>query len=863
MLLSPARTCALLSVLVACGDTEAPAPVVVPWDDDSSRLGHCTFVPAPARAARPALSPAPLSAGFAEGRLDLPIGTPLGAYGDRIVALGQAAAVDDRAARWATGFVPSVGMHDMPLIEALALEAGGERVVVVRLDAPFLTENVLFEVERLAAPDGSLRGRILLTASHSHATWGAWLPTVHLAAGGDRPRRELFERATAAIAHAIQESLALLAPARIGIARDDAFDPDDRVTADRRGENDSVVGPDGNEAGRGKDPAVWALRVDREDGSPLVALVNVAIHGTVGSGDNPLGSNDAPGAIARALASDLGYPVMHLQGAAGDVSPASAPGRSACPSDDRCLDMPGLEILGARASQALSPLVAGIETSSEAALEIVTRTFAVGRGGVVERPGGDLLYYLPPAVDRTPDRILFTPDGKAASPFDEFNTMAGAGLCGVEGGVTFSPLPGVAGLMPYANCIDLDRGGAGLVLGIFDIETPTLPICDSVRSTAAALRIGGLLSGDWLLLGIPGEPTAPFAAYLRNRSPAGPERTLLVGYSDEYSGYMLTSEDWLSGGYECSTNLWGPREGEQILEALVAAAAIAWTPEIEDPEAGLDRFEAYVFPPGEAVAALDTHDHGTPAVDSEPVWWPDTRDTLVAAESVVPRAVGVARFAWRGGDPAVDTPEVVVEREVEPGRFEPVMDARGRPASSARGVVIISYTPRPVASTTPDGHVYAASWQPTAVEPFSLSELARPFSLPLGSYRLRARGRAQSGGSVVDYDIASPAFAVVAAPLDPTSSAERLADGIEVQALLPAAPGLRALGDGPSDVTLPLLGPWALIVTLDDATTVVGRATPDALGRAVMPLTAAQAAQAVSIEVRDASDNGGVLPISP
>ena len=85
--------------------------------------------------------------------------------------------------------------------------------------------------------------------------------------------------------------------------------------------------------------------------------------------------------------------------------------------------------------------------------------------------------------------------------------------------------------------------------------------------------MSGLTGGDWLLVGVPGEPTAPFTEYLRARSPAGPDRTLVIGYADEHTGYVLTAEDWLSGGYECSINIWGPREGEEIIITLVLERA--------------------------------------------------------------------------------------------------------------------------------------------------------------------------------------------------------------------------------------------------------------------------------------------------
>ncbi len=832
-----------------------------PWDDDTTRLGHCAFEAPPVRPAQPPRAPAPLSAGYGAAILRMPFGTPLAAYGDRVVALGSSSAPDARPARWATAMTPSVGAFDAMRAEAIALAAAGdEPLLLMRVDAGFITEGVLFELEKALADRADLRGRILLTASHSHAAWAAWMPTMHLVPGADAPRRELLERAVAALREAAVAALDGMEPARLGFAVDGAFDPEDRISRDRREENDTLVGPDGNTAGADKDPFAWAMRVDDAEGRPIAGIVNLAVHGTVGDGANPIAATDAPGAIARAVEARVGYPVLHFQGAAGDVSPAGSSGRESCPSATRCYDLPRLEALGARAAASMGPLLEGIVTEPEAAFEMVTRSFAVGRGGVVTRPDGHELYYLPPDPDAVPDFVLFDDDKRAKSPFDEFNTIAGAGLCGGDT-PTFAPLPASVALPdPYKSCINLDEG-ARVVLSIFEMTAPILPECGSVRATGAALRVSGLASGDWLLVGIPGEPTAPFAHYLRARSPAGPERTLLVGYADEYTGYMLTSEDWLTGGYECGTNLWGPREGEQVLEALVAAAELAWTPEIEDPEAGTTRFVDFDMPFEGTIDPGVTTLHGTAAAVDATLFWPDTTDTVATQPAAsIERGVGVARFAWHGGDPAVDYPEVVVER-LDDGDWLALTDSDGRLASSSRGVVALTYTPHPLESETPSSHLYAATWQPTAVAPWHGDAVA-PFSLPEGTYRLRATGRALGESGPSDYEVLSAPFDVVAATLHESSLAAPTAEGLTLTALLGPAPGLRALRDGVSDGLVPLPGDtWAVLLTLDDTTTLPRTVTPDADGTATLALDAATLAQVVLVELRDPAGNGGDLTV--
>lgn len=827
----------LIAVVLFCAcSSEGEQPV--PEPPRARDPAHCTFETPPVRAERPPIAPGKIRAAVVSAILPLPIGSPLGGYGARLRGFAQAIATDARARRFTSGFVPSVGMHDAPHADVLAIEAAGETFVLVRVDAPYVTENSLFELERAASPDGALRGRIMLTASHSHAGYGSWQPTFTLMVGSDKPRRDAAERVVGAIAGAVKQALSKLEPARLGIAVDSSFDPKNTVSRDRREENNALPG------GKGKDPIVWALRVDRADGSPLAAVVDLAIHGTVGGERNPLASTDAPGAIARALTSELGYPVLHVQGAAGDVSPADPKGRNKCPDAARCLDMPMLEVLGARAAALVGPLVKGIKTGDQAALEVVTRTFYTGRNAKVHRPDGTVLEYAPADDGYEPDGKILE-GGKVVTPIDEFNTEGGAGLCGgTAASGSFSPIPGTAGMGPYASCIDVTRG-KNIMFSFFEVPADVpVPLCDTIRATTTAVRISGTPSGDYLILGVPGEPTAPFAAYLRSRSPAG-ARTLLVGYTDEYAGYMLTAEDWLAGGYEPGTNIWGPLEGEVIMDGLLDAAKLAWTPALEDPEKGSSRFVDYVYPPSPALQLTVTSDHGTVASTlPEGMWWPDALNA--APGGSVARAVGVARFAWNGGDPGVDAPRVSIEHE-SGGVFAPI-------ATAEHGAVVLTYTPDPLKAALPTRHVYGATWQPVPAKPFSFAAPNAAFSLPLGRYRFHVEGFAQSGSGRVPYSILSEPFDVTPAPLASGSSAS----ATTIKALLGSAPGMRALRETDSDSDIALPGPWTVEVTMSDDTKKTITVTPDAKGTATVDLSGAK-----SVDVRDPFGNGGVLAVTP
>jgi neutral ceramidase len=198
---------------------------------------------------------------------------------------------------------------------------------------------------------------------------------------------------------------------------------------------------------------------------------------------------------------------------------------------------------------------------------------------------------------------------------------------------------------------------------------------------------------------------------------------------------------------------------------------------------------------------------------------------------------------------------------VEGGEFEAVTDQHGRPQSSFDGVVVVTYTPEPLDAAAPEHHVYAATWQPVAAAPLSLTDPAVPFSLDKGRYRLSAAGRARATGGIEEYRVSSTPVDVVDATLAGASSAARTAGGLDLHAVLGSAPGMRALrASGPSDDSVPLAGPWQVTVTKGDTTTVAVSVVPNGAS-ATVSLSPFDAAAAVSVDIRDPSGNRGALVV--
>src|SRR5688572_10956147 len=160
-----ALACALMAA-VGCGDNndhdagvDASPPVT---------LDHCEYqsVP-PTSGAGGAVAAAALEAGSAEAIIDVPVGTALGAFTARAGFLGSAGTVDRREPAISGGFNASIGVELAPRIKVLALSAGDEAVVIVKLDLGLVYEGMLFDLEERL----DLHGKMLLTASHSHSAW--------------------------------------------------------------------------------------------------------------------------------------------------------------------------------------------------------------------------------------------------------------------------------------------------------------------------------------------------------------------------------------------------------------------------------------------------------------------------------------------------------------------------------------------------------------------------------------------------------------------------------------------------------------------------------------------------------------------
>lgn len=843
---------------VACAD-DAAEPPAAPLPPPVS-TEHCAYEPmAPTARSGATVTAGPVSAGVAEAAFDVPVGTVFCGFGQRAAVLSDVPFPDQRELGRGEGrFIPSVGVETMPMAHALALSAGDETIVLLNADIALASDHVTADVEQALGPE--LAGKILFTVSHSHSSWGQLYHGAPQVACGSFSHT-VHERIVAGLVQAAEAALADRRAAKIGIAHDSNFDPEHRISFDRRPENDML--PDGKDR---KDRDLYVIRVDDADDQPLAILPVLGVHPHIMSAHNQMASTDLSGALSRELEEQFDHPVMvfHLQAAGGDVDPAlktwdyfdpgvlepeQPEGGIRCHEDQPCEGFSLVEVVARRAR---GPVLAAWEAAGQAmrdevALEMVTRSIELGPDwrNFLVRDGG--LEYAPFVEEREPDNVIYGDDGAILSPIDEFNAPYGAGLCTV--GTPLIPGIGIPGAQgPYGACVRVEKA-LPFIVDLFGVPEETMPACQSTRTTISALRMD-----DWVIAALPGEPETLFADAVRAASPVEPDRTIVLGYAQDHIGYLMTAEDWLQGGYQPSNGAWGPLEGERILERSVEVMALAVTDEREDATAdGADRWmpatEHQRYPDPDSTPHAGT----VPETVPSRLYVPGEISLGSPQPPASVARLSTAHFVWQGEDPLAGTPRVTLQRETAPGSnaFEPVTRRSGRAVQD--GDLLLAWTPLPLAaSDEPREHYWVVLWQ--AVTPMGAAGLAeledRP-GLPLGRYRFHVEG--------TGYALDSEPFEVVLASL--TVSAELSGTLVNASASYHAPDGWRLLSlrDMSNDPVFLRAGVVTVVLELADASTRSFHDVPVAEDGTISVDAAGDAAELVRVEIRDRFGNvGGV-----
>ncbi len=437
------------------------------------------------------------------------------------------------------------------------------------------------------------------------------------------------------------------------------------------------------------EPELPFVRADRAgDGSTKALLLFHAIHGTVlGMSELSL-SQDVSGGVEAKVAEEFDHPVtvLFLNGAAGDMAPAGAsvePVAGAAPWPE---PFARTEALGMAAAAAMRK-AADVTPSAEGVI----------RGLVVRAPLSlEALGY----------------EG------DEFPHEYGAVYCGAA----------------YdERCLGEPKNP--------DALQGCLPLPDEANAAPDRSPVSVFQLGERLILTGPGEFSVALARRAREEAArlTGLSDVVFVGYAQDYTGYSLPEDDWWQGGYEASGALWGPKQGDHLADAIVAAAAVFANPSLPltfDDPGPLPTPGAYDFEP----------------LDPTPSAGPAEVLADVPAE-VAADAVGELTFA--GGDPWLGAPLVTLESRQADGSFVPVTGPGGRVVDSDGYEMTLSLSPDPPYRNR-RAPVRTFAW--TVRLPMSRTYGGGP-DLSDGAFRLVARGRlVLEGGEPTSYEIASGVF---------------------------------------------------------------------------------------------------------
>ena len=171
----------------------------------------------------------------------------------------------------------------------------------------------------------------------------------------------------------------------------------------------------------------------------------------------------------------------------------------------------------------------------------------------------------------------------------------------------------------------------------------TVPEADGITwGQIVAAQIGSLG-----LVSLPGEPLTSIGTELRDRAIdlTGLDQVWVFGYTQGYLGYLLHPYDYLLGGYEGAGGIWGPGLGQFLVDRGVEIIG-----HLLDPSRPL------TFRP---VALPEQAD-----VPLEEVLYEEALGEVRWLSVPQKSEEGFIFAQWQGGDPAIDSPYVRLEREV-------------------------------------------------------------------------------------------------------------------------------------------------------------------------------------------------------
>jgi neutral ceramidase len=628
-------------------------------------------------------------------------------------------------------FVCNQGIHTRLFANAFVLQdRTGTKLAVVETDLGGLPEEAHQAVaDRIVKTTGIDAAHLLISATHTHQGPGGFFQYQGYALlGGDQFDPRVFAAVTGGIARAVEAADGSRAPARMAWGQAAAPGNHNRRMEQYCLNPEAHCGPPGAPRAPGApNPAndtLTVIRLDTTRGEPIGMISNFANHGTIGGDDNLLFSGDnqafavrmveagmvranadrndsvGDGVVARTRPRDWPIDAL-LNGAQGDQSPNGNAGtawQNIGGVNEGYASMEGAGRIQAPPALALWRSLED-RLSSDVTLDARMEELCFC-GQAVSSPG--------PNADGDPlwDHVSATP-------------VLGTGA--TTGGSSPVPIP---------------------------TQGKKLPALAANGSSPQATRLQQLRIGDLLMAALPGEATVAMGRRIIDavQAAGGPtiKGAIIAGLANDYVSYFTTHEEYRSYLYESAFSLYGPQEGQLLLEEQVKLAG------------ALRRGEA-VAPCSPTPVCPSVSYPSAAAVDPVPVGQ-DPSASVLKQPAKTATQYDVVSFAWVGGSPSAEwVPQlrhdrVVLMRRVENG---PWVQAA---ADSRDTATLLVHT------AVAGQHQWSASWDITR-------------DMPAGVYRFVVDGyRANGQGGRAHYSLASDpitvrAFAGACPPRpDPTAS---------------------------------------------------------------------------------------------
>ena len=215
----------------------------------------------------------------------------------------------------------SNGVLDKIYHRIVAMDDGKTQFFLVSSDVCLFSPSEYDHVAEIAKKQLGIEPvNLIWAATHTHS--GPEVGPNGLAAVflGDRYKHELDPKYTPwleqKLIDGLKEAKQKLAPARLGVGWGFSQASINRRALDV-GEKSSIgLNPDGP-----VDRRIGLIRIDKEDGSPLVLIANYPIHGTVMGPQNLKISGDVTGVVSEYVEQKAGAPMLFINGAEGNLAP--------------------------------------------------------------------------------------------------------------------------------------------------------------------------------------------------------------------------------------------------------------------------------------------------------------------------------------------------------------------------------------------------------------------------------------------------------------------------------------------------------------------------------------------------------------